>query len=327
MFRSHLVALAFGTVASTGDVQLATNQAAIAHAVQLAKFRDNPTPNVGCIISECGGHALKCGMNHDCRSALACTAGCSKADPSEPNQTCIFQCTSDFEGEVYDDLLYCMFNKHDCMGTKKGFDEWQACRPMEEVPPLTEYRGVPVTKDIVRNIIMRGTQQRGDWIVAKGKSHAYDCFDCQYLYWGYNPDHTMYYLADYKIHKSDGGIRWNRALYGADEWQGSLGRYSMNSSNYGGLEHEEDWRMLAADESEDPKWIAMYYCGAAAGVGEAYEGAFILTPDGELPTDAKSIDAIDAVFKKAGIMLECKTDNSNCTGIPAPPTFRSSVAV
>jgi hypothetical protein len=327
MLRSCLLALAFGIVASTGDVQLAANQAATAHAVQIARIRGTPTPSVGCIVSKCGGHALKCAIDKSCRSALACTAGCQIHDPKEQNQTCIFQCTSDFETEVYDDLLFCMFNKNDCMGTKEGFDEWQACRSLDNVPPLTEYRGAPVTKEVVRNIIMRGTQQRGDWIVAKGKSHAYDCFDCQYLYWGYNPDHTMYYLANYKIHKSDGGIRWNTALYIAEEWQQSLGRYSMNASNYGGLAHEEDWRMLAADESEDPKWITMYYCGAAAGVGEAYEGAFILTPDGNLPTDAKSIATIDAVFKKAGITLECKTDNSNCTGHPKPPTLKSSMIV
>merc|ERR1712146_192354 len=63
----------------------------------------------------------------------------------------------------------------------------------------------------------------------------------------------------------------------------------------------------------------MYYCGAAAGVGEAYEGAFILTPDGNLPKDAKSMDAINAVYQKAGITLECKTNNDNCTGHPVPP--------
>jgi len=156
-------------------------------------------------------------------------------------------------------------------------------------------------------------------MVAKGKSHAYDCFDCQFLYWGYNSDNTMYYEAYYKIHKSDGGHRWNDALYVASEWEYGIGRFSMNASNYGGLAHEEDWRLLAADESDSPQWIAMYYCGAAAGVGEAYEGAFILTPDGNLPTDAKAMASIDAVYKKANITLQCKTDNSKCAGHPAPP--------
>jgi len=295
-----------------------------AQLVNIAKAYAQPTPNPICIATHCGTQAAKCAADKDCRSALECTVGCGK----EMNQTCIFQCTSDFEGPVYDDLLFCMFNKNDCMGTKKTFDIWQACQPMDKVAPMTQYRGAPLTKEIARNIIMRGTQQRGDWMVAKGKSHAYDCFDCQFLYWGYHADKSMYYRADYKIHKSNGGIRWNTAVYVADEWHGDgVGRYSMNSSNYGGLAHAEDWRLLLADESESPQWVAMYYCGAAAGVGEAYEGAFILTLDGKLPTDAKAMAAIEAVYSKAGIELQCKTDNSNCTGHPAPPTASTSFVV
>jgi len=325
MLRACFFALTLGAASAVSNEE--SIQAAQVHAAQLAYIRKQPTPNPICIATHCGKQAAGCGIDKDCRSALACTVGCGLKDPKEQNQTCIFQCTSDFENDVYDNLLYCMFNKNDCMGTKKGYDEWQACRAMDKVTPLKEYRGAPLTKEVARNILMRGTQHRGDWIVAKGKSAAYDCFDCQFLYWGYKPDKTMYYRADYKIHKSDGGSRWNQAVYVAEEWPSSIGRFSMNASNYGGLEHEEDWRLLAADESESPQWIAMYYCGAAAGVGEAYEGAFILTPDGNLPTDAKSMAAINAVYQKAGITLECKTDNSNCTGHPAPPAMTSSVVV
>jgi hypothetical protein len=312
------------TMATTEEEAVA---AAVAHASALASVTKNPTPNPLCIATHCGGAARKCIMDSDCRSALGCTTKCFRKDPKEQNQTCIFQCTSDFENDVYDGMLYCMFNQNDCMGTKKNFNEWQACRALDKVPPMTQYRNKPLTKEVARNILMRGTDKRGDWMVARGKSAAYDCFDCQYLYWGYRPDRTMYYQANYKIHKSDGGVRWNTAVYVASEWEESIGRFSMNASNYGGLEHEEDWRLLAADESADPQWIAMYYCGAAAGVGEAYEGAFILTPTGDLPTDAKSLAAIDAVYKKAGITLQCKTDNSNCTGHPTPPSFRASALI
>jgi len=328
MLRLCLLASAFGAVASTGYIaELEAVQAAQAHMEALARVSKTPTPNPLCIVGHCGGAALKCAADKDCRSALACTAGCQRKDPKEQNQTCIFQCTSDFENDVYDSLLYCMFNKNDCMGTKKGYDEWQACRSLDKVGPMPEYRGAPLTKEVARSILMRGTEKRGDWIVAKGKSAAYDCFDCQYLYWGYRADKSMYYQADYKIHKTDGGIRWNTAVYVASEWETGTGRFSMNASNYGGLAHEEDWRLLAADESKDPQWIAMYYCGAAAGVGEAYEGAFILTPDGNLPKDAKAMAAINAVYTKAGITLECKTDNSNCTGHPVPPSMGSSAVV
>jgi len=325
MFCFRLLALGLGAIAATASEDAA--QLAVAHAEALAKAHGTPNPSPLCIVEHCGGSALKCVVNHDCRSALACTAGCTIHDPKEQNQTCIFQCQSDFENEVYDDLLFCMFNKNDCMGTQKNFNEWGACRAMDKVTPLKEYRGAPLTKEITRNILMRGTQQRGDWMVAKGQSAAYDCFDCQFLYWGYKPDKSMYYQADYKIHKSNGGTRWNVAVYVADEWKDSIGRYSMNASNYGGLAHEEDWRLLAADESAEVQWIAMYYCGGAAGVGENYEGAFILTPDGNLPTDPKAMATINAAYAKAGIDLKCKTDNTNCSGHPTPPSFLSSSVV
>merc|ERR1719482_2253888 len=106
----------------------------------------SPNPSPACIMGKCGGPAMKCVADHDCRSALACITGCLIKDPREQNQTCIFQCNSDFENDVYDDLTFCMFNKNDCMGTKKGFDEWKACEPIDTVTPMTEYRGAPLTK-------------------------------------------------------------------------------------------------------------------------------------------------------------------------------------
>lgn len=312
------VSLLCGVAAASSEVSWPSSldRAFVSDLESLVKVHTSgdPSPNGACIVKNCLKEAIKCGPDKDCRSVLACTVGCGK----KMNQTCIFQCTSDFEDQTYDDLLYCMFNKNDCMGTKKGFDAYGECRSLDVVGPMTTYRGAPLTIDVARNIMLRG-KQRGDWIVAKGKSAAYDCFDCQYLFWVQNADKTMKYVADYKIHKSDGGVRWNIATYGAFEWPSSTGRYTMNASNYGGLAHYEDWRLLGADESEDPKWIAMYYCGSAPGVGEAYEGAFILTPDGNLPTDAKATATLAAIYGKAGITLECKTDNSNCTGHPAPP--------
>merc|ERR1712127_133345 len=87
----------------------------------------------------------------------------------------------------------------------------------------------------------------------------------------------------------------------------------------GGLHREDDWRMLAVDESQDvPNWIAMYYCGGVPGVADAYEGAMVLTPDGQVPSDA-DMSVIAAAFAKANITLKCTTDNSNCGGSPEPP--------
>eukprot|EP00929_Paragymnodinium_shiwhaense_P026311 TRINITY_DN15676_c0_g1_i1.p1 TRINITY_DN15676_c0_g1~~TRINITY_DN15676_c0_g1_i1.p1 ORF type:complete len:322 (-),score=70.20 TRINITY_DN15676_c0_g1_i1:294-1259(-) len=274
----------------------------------------DPTPSPWCIAKNCLHEGRKCLFDSNCRNAIKCTAACGKG----VNQTCIFQCTSDYENDVYDNLLYCMFNKNDCMGTKKGYDKYQACKAINKVTPLAKYRNESLTPQVARDLVMRGGN-RGDWMVAKGKSAAYDCFDCQFLYWLQKPDGRMTYVADYKIHKSDGGVRWNHAVYNATEWASSVGRYSIDSDNYGGLAHFEDWRLLAADESDNPQWLAFYYCGSAPGVGEAYEGAFILTPDGALPSTAVE-SQLTKMFSDVGIELQCKTDNSNCAGHPAPPT-------
>lgn len=286
----------------------------------------DPSPNPLCVVRSCPGAVARCLFDSDCRRALTCTAGCGKG----VNQTCIFQCTSDFENDVYDGLLACMFNEHDCMGTKAGYDAYQACKPMDKVTPLAQYRGKPLSQDVARGLIMRG-QSRGDWMVAQGMSAAYDCFDCQFQYWDVSPQGYMDYVAEYKIHKTDGAIRWNFAKYNATEWpqttlNSTNGHYSVNSSNYGGLAHFEDWRLLAADESDEPKWLAFYYCGSAPGVGEAYEGAFILTPDGALP-EASVQERLTKMYADMGLHLRCKVDNSNCSGHPGPSSVPSLTIV
>jgi NAD(P)-dependent dehydrogenase (short-subunit alcohol dehydrogenase family) len=211
-----------------------------------------------------------------------------------------------------------MFNENDCMGTKNGFDTWQKCR--KDVKPLTMYRGAPLTTDVARKLLERG-RDRGDWIVTKGLSAAYDCLDCQMNYWLKNSLISgMQYVANFKVHMSNGSTRYNQANYQAFEFPGEVARYSLNASSDGGLRHEEDWRLIGADESDDPQWATMYYCGAAAGVGMSYEGAMLMTPDGVMPKDPATVAKIDAIFKANGLDLKCYPNNSNCGDHPSPPT-------
>lgn len=290
----------------------------VADAATLAKFGSiisasaSPSPNPTCIGEHCMGAFGKCLLDKDCRSAFYCIMKCK-----QDNQTCIFQCNSDFENEVYNNLIKCMFTDYNCMGASPTWDRWQACRAMDQAAPMTTFRGSAVTADVTRELFRR-SKHRGDWILAKGLSHAYDCFDCQYLYFGDRGDNTMQYIAEYKIHKSNGGIRFNEAIYVAGSTYQEPARMSFNASDYGGLEHFEDWRVLAADESEDPQWMALYYCGAAPAVEEAYEGACLLTVDGKLPSEEVQAK-VTAIYAKAGISMACVPDNSQCSGHPEPP--------
>jgi len=323
-------ALALVVVASndmTSDTEFMDGVARLQHILRQraspALHVSDPTPKPHdmdgkCVLEHCAGATGTCMLDSDCRNALLCTRKCGNPPT---NQTCIFQCQSDFENDVYNDMIKCWMQDNDCEHYQKDYKRWTQCKSMDKVPPLTTFRGQPLTADVANQLLEK------NWVVARGKSKAYDCFDCQFLYWIARPDGDMNYAATYKIHKSNGDIRWNQCLYTAKNWQGSVGRFRLNVTNYGGLSHLEDWRLLGADESATPQWIAMYYCGDAAAVGEAYEGAFVLTPDGVYPKDPAVTGAIDAIYEKAGLNLECYPDNTKCAGHPGPPAVPTATLV
>jgi len=282
---------------------------------------DSPSPSATCLVANCAGAMLKCALDKDCRDGMLCTAKCGGV-----NQTCIFQCDSDFENAVYDDMIRCFFTDHDCMKEPKGetFSPFQACRPLNLSTPLATYRGQPMTEATFKSLLTRNGKDDGYWLVARGLSHAYDCFDCQNLWFNVSGTNAsqLDYTAIYKIHKSNGQFRWNTARYHAD-WDmfAQPARMHLHAQDYGGLVHDEDWRLLAVDErTEDPKWVAMYYCGGAPGVKEAYEGSCVMTPDGLMPSDPTEVQKIEAAYTKAGITLACAPNNTAaaCAGHPGP---------
>lgn len=286
----------------------------LAAASAAASVSLNATVNPVCVTTKCALDIAKCLADGMCRSALVCLAKCG--DPTK-NAACAFQCSSDYENDVYDGLTFCMFNKNDCMGSKDGFPTWEKCR--STVKPLTKYRGAPVTTDVMRKLLERG-KDRGDWIVTRGLSDAFDCFECQMNYWLKNSKNNgLQYLADFKVHKSNGKTRYNQGNYQALEFPGEVARYSLNASNDGGLRHEESWTLIGADESPDPKWAMMYYCGGAAGVNTTYEGAMLMTPDGMMPEDSAVVAKIESIFQANGLDLKCYPNNKNCGDHPPPP--------
>jgi len=282
---------------------------------------DAPKPNPFCIARHCLPRVGKCMFDlphEDCIRGMACIAGCGGT-----NQTCIFQCDSEFENEVYDDMIRCFFNEHDCMRMPHGetFDSFGSCRGTDMATPLSKWNGNDVTHKDMMNVLKKQM-----WYVTKGLSHAYDCFDCQKLWWYDHNETSLRYEAVYKIHKPDGGIRWNQATYFTSQ-MGEEARFLFHADDYGGLVHDEDWRILAIDErnGDNPQWVALYYCGGAPGVMENYEGSCLLTPDGQLPTDPKQNKIIDAIYEAAGIKMECipNNDPAQCVNnpTPLPPTL------
>jgi len=324
--RSCVVVLCFLAVGAfagrypSEEMKMAARIVSTLHAA--AGAAPGPTPSLGCILGNCAPKIAKCMLNTSCRKGMTCTKGCGAT-----NQTCIFQCTSDFENDVYDDMIKCFFTDHSCMREPKGqtFSTYEMCRPLNKSTPLTTYMGKPLTADVARTLLTRNNKNY--WLVAQGLSKAYDCFECQNLYFNTSTTNSsqLIYTAIYKILKSDGSARWNRADYVAD-WdtfgEGGPGRMHLHDPDYGGLVHDEDWRIIAVDERtpNQPEWIGLYYCGGAPGVLEAYEGSCVMTPDGLLPKDTKEVTKIHDAYAKIGITLSCTPNNSAaaCKGHPTP---------
>jgi len=310
--------------------EVATAATDIYNALYQKRVGDGPAPTLPCILGNCAGKIAACLLDSSCRRGMLCTKDCSGT-----NQTCIFQCTSDYENEVYDNMIKCFFTDHDCMKMPSGqtFHTYGACKSVEQTTTLTHYLGKPLTHDKTKTLLTRNGKDQGYWLVARGLSHAYDCFDCQNDYFNVGgPDQPvatnsseLAYTSVYKIHKSDGTFRWNKAQYLAEfDTFPEAGRMHMHAPDYGGLVHDEDWRVLAVDErtEDEPEWIALYYCGGAPGVKESYEGACIMTPDGSMPSDPVEAKKIDAAYTTAGIPLASLHAPNNsaaaCRGHPTP---------
>jgi hypothetical protein len=329
-FSLLLAALALAGVRSAPFTdEVATAATDIYNAVYKARVGDGPAPTLPCLLGNCAGKIAACMLDKSCRDGMLCTKGCAGT-----NQTCIFQCTSDFENEVYDNMIKCFFTDHDCMKMPKGqtFDTYGACKSVDKTTTLAEYLGKPLTVEKTKTLVTRNGKDQGYWLVARGLSHAYDCFDCQNLYFNVGgpsqPVATnasdLAYTAIYKIHKSDGTFRWNVAEYLAEfDMFPQPGRMHLHAPDYGGLVHDEDWRVLAVDErtEDDPQWLALYYCGGAPGVKETYEGSCVLTPDGLMPSSPSEAKKIEDAYAKAGITLACVPNNTAaaCKGHPNPP--------
>jgi len=209
------------------------------------------------------------------------------------------------------------------------------CNP-SNIKPLEVYRGARVTMNSMRGVLTSqhpiAGVNRGDWIVAKGLSDAYDCFDCQMNYWLDN-DHGpgLEYVTDVKVPKTDGSARYNRTTRTArevgDYANQGVSRFYVTASNDGGLRQEEEWTIIGADEIGDQTgrcgeygcYVMMYYCGVAAGVNTAYEGAILMTPDGMMPKDPAVVARIDSIFKANGLDPKCYPSNTDCGDHPKPP--------
>lgn len=289
-----------------------------------------PHPDPACIASHCTGAIAQCLKEQQCRKGMLCTAKCGFS-----NDTCVFHCASDYEDELYDAMIHCFFTEYDCMRMPQGetFSPYEMCRPLNTSKPLATYRGTRLTVAKTQSLMTRNGKAKGYWRVARGLSASYDCFDCQNIWFQNIPQPNasqVAYSAIYKVNKTD-GFRWDEAEYTGDfdTFNNTPGRIHFRAPNYGGLVHEEDWRVLAVDEraEDDPQWIAMYYCGGAPGVKQAYEGSCVLTPNGQMPMDIAEIKKIDAVYAAAGITLACvPPEGATCTDHPTPQWYNSGAA-
>jgi len=292
----------------------------------LATVAAAQSSNPSCIQTKCGVELAACQADYACNKALACMAKCG--DPTK-NLACASQCSNEFETPVYDDFLKCTSSK--CAA---GFDPWTKCR--SDVKPIPSYHGNPHPSfNLMRGLLERAWSlpAGGGWIVAKGLSDAYPCYDCQTSHW-VDEDPTSFpnfaQVTDVKVHnKTDGSARHMRGNYQAHELgifsdPGGTTQYYLSGSNDGGLHREERWSIIGADERDvDQAWVMMYYCGGVAADNTTYEGAVLMTPDGMMPK--VDVAKIDSIFKANGLVPTCYPNNTyqwpqtSCADFPHPP--------
>ena len=71
------------------------------------------SPDLFCMMTQCGRETLACLSDRDCLKTLACLVPCGD------DQTCTFHCTVNYENQLFHEMTACNINKAGCI-TLKG---------------------------------------------------------------------------------------------------------------------------------------------------------------------------------------------------------------
>jgi hypothetical protein len=119
-----------------------------------------PLRNITCIKKNCMTEATACLADAVCVQNFQCAGSCGD------NSTCTFMCSESYKSKAQDNLMYCMFEEHQCLTLPPP-------SPIDNATCRSPKEAVVAGVD---KVLMEG-----DWYVTHGFNPDYDCFACQIL--------------------------------------------------------------------------------------------------------------------------------------------------
>eukprot|EP01062_Namystynia_karyoxenos_P022007 TRINITY_DN1841_c0_g1_i4.p1 TRINITY_DN1841_c0_g1~~TRINITY_DN1841_c0_g1_i4.p1 ORF type:complete len:285 (+),score=121.59 TRINITY_DN1841_c0_g1_i4:76-855(+) len=240
-------------------------------------------PNIACITARCGLTMAECGLDKQCRSAVACLLKCGLSD-----QACVYQCELTKADAKFDKVMACMTG-HKC---------------------FTDVPSYPCIKpDKPLNVGLSAVN--GSWWIVKGRSKAFDCFDCQHLQWFQDSTTSgsgWVYDAHFEVNTT---MSLYAELKVPNVTNPSPGVFHLQYTEHG-LTHDEWWYAAAGEETFGPGYQFLLYCGTTEVMN--YAGGFMISQKKEpLPTTVE--DKLKQVAAAQGLKWSdfCTPGVQNCT--------------
>lgn len=258
------------------------------------------------MMTKCGSQILACVNDPDCKAALDCLQACGPTD-----QVCSYRCIVSYESTLLEQFSLCILQKNNCLGMSASIPR----RP--QVDPMTSFQGRELSHDSAERIFMGWLgKERWSWRVAAGQNAAYDQFNDQYqIYYRAKAKGSFWYDPVFQVEKLDGTRVWRRRHYRVRRAE-VPGTFNLSVLD-NGVVSKEFWRIV--DCTDDLSWALFYYAGAASAAGQSYQGAVLVTPDGEWPAQDHK-HRLTAAFDAAGIKeWEMYTVTNGAGGSGDPP--------
>ena len=83
------------------------------------------SPDLACMMTRCGWETFSCLTDRDCLKTIACLVPCGD------DQACTFQCTTNYENEIFHRLTACNIYKAGCIKLKGN--------KLTDNPPILSY--------------------------------------------------------------------------------------------------------------------------------------------------------------------------------------------
>lgn len=261
---------------------------------QMKHFSADPV-SIVCLLEHCSKSSFECGLNSDCRDAIACAEKCwgnwdNDTTPEKFHvQNCTEKCALTYDSKEYDSFMTCITDNK--------------CMSFPPIPNTCRGKNVhPVKSLSVKDI-------QGEWWALRGYHPVYDCFPCQHLSFEPMSMNTWNYTTRYQAYLIDGSLKFViQHMVMPNSPPGTNITFVYHDK---GVETTQIWWLI--DKADDGSYVLMYYCGYA--LQWNYEGALVLAQNRTLSEDVYA--NIRATYQKTvGLDFNSFCDINTSTSCP-----------